>query len=240
MDAEAIRPGLDAEAARHAKDARDRRKREDLLAGLRLETRLRRSNPPPAARAEEERRDRYDRIAEILRKADEGSPDAGYVDDGTAALLREELARLERAGTTPSPGDDPAPPALTVERFNTILYCRRWIETVRFYRDEIGLPVIADNDWYVEFHTAGESSLSIADSARTPIDDVGGQGITLSWKVNDLAAARSRLVDRALEPSEIRTVWDAIAFYLFDPEGHRIEVWSDAADAAPCAHHAGT
>jgi len=223
---------MDAEATRRAQDAKDRRKREDLLAGLRLENRLRSANPPPAERAEEERRDRYDRIAQILRKADEGSPDASHVDEGTAALLREELARLDRAGTAAPHGDDPAPPALAVERFNTILYCRRWMDTVRFYRDDIGLPVIADNDWYVEFHTAGESSLSIADSARTPIDDVGGQGITLSWKVDDLAAARSRLVDRALEPSEIRTVWDATAFYLIDPEGHRIEVWSDAADAA--------
>lgn len=216
---------MDKEDARRA---RDRRKREDLLAGLRLETRLRRANPPPIARAEQERRRRYDRIAEILRKADEGSPDASYVDADTAALLREELGKLERGeiDTVPSNGDGPAP-MLAVKRFNTILYCRHWLPTVRFYRDDLGLPVIADNDWYVEFGTTTMSTLSIADSARTPIDHVGGQGITLSWEVADLGVARKRLVDRGLEPSEIRVVWNAAAFYVIDPEGHRIEVWSE-------------
>jgi hypothetical protein len=71
------------------------------------------------------------------------------------------------------------------------------------------------------------STLSIADSARTPIDHVGGQGITLSWEVADLGLARQRLVDRGLEPSEIRVVWNAAAFYVTDPEGHRIEIWSE-------------
>jgi catechol 2,3-dioxygenase-like lactoylglutathione lyase family enzyme len=210
-----------------ARQARDRRRREDLLAALRLETRLRTANPPPPARAEQERQRRYSRIAEILRKADAGSPDASYVDAQTAQLLRQELARLERGEpSAASEGDETATPLLAVERFNTILYCRHWEATVRFYRDDLALPVVADNDWYVEFQTTIGSSLSIADAARTTIDHVGGQGITLSWMVADLATARQRLVEAGLGPSEIRTVWNAAAFYVFDPEGHRIEVWS--------------
>jgi hypothetical protein len=213
------------EAARHT---REQRKRDDLLAALRFETRLRRANPPPPARAEEERRLRHDRIAEILRKVDEDSPDVAYVDAATAELLRRELIRTEPAApSAPALDDDDAtPPLFAVERSNTILYCRQWLPTVRFYRDDLGLPVLADNDWYVEFRITSESSLSVADASRTTVDHVGGQGITLSWMVSDLAEARKRCADRSLRPSEIRTVMSVDAFYVTDPEGHRVELWS--------------
>ncbi len=218
---------MDGDAARRAKD---RRKREDLLAGLRLEARLREANPPPPARAQEERNRRYDRIAAILRDVDDGSPAAGYVDAQTAQLLRGELARLERArsGDDAASDDDVVMPLVAVERFNTILYCRHWRPTVSFYRDELRLPVIAEYDWFVELRITAGSSLSIADAAKATIGDVGGQGITLSWRVTDLAATRRRLSDGGLEPSDIRALGDASAFYVADPEGHRIEVWSDA------------
>lgn len=91
------------------------------------------------------------------------------------------------------------------------------------------MPLIAEHDWYVEFRVTTDSSLSIADAARATIPDAGGLGITLSWRVADLSATRKRLVDHDLAPSDIRIVGDAAAaFYLADPEGHRIEVWSDA------------
>lgn len=124
--------------------------------------------------------------------------------------------------------DDTAP-LLVTDRANTILYCRKWDETVRFYRDELGLVVVHATDWFVEFQLADASFLSIADSSRATIDDVGGQGITLSWHVPDLSAARQRLVRQGLDPSGVHAVWGAVAFHLFDPEGHRIELWADAA-----------
>jgi catechol 2,3-dioxygenase-like lactoylglutathione lyase family enzyme len=218
---------MDEDTARRAKE---QRKREDLLAGLRLETRLGRANPSNPARAEAERKRRYDRIAELLRKAEDGSPEVSYIDAETNELLRGELAKLARPSpaTPPPHGDGPATPLVAVERFNTILYCRQWLPTVRFYRDDLGLPVIDENEWFVEFRVTGGSSLSIADSARATVDHVDGQGVTLSWRVTDIAAARERLVERALQPSEIRTVWNAAIFYVTDPEGHRIEVWSEA------------
>ena len=216
---------MDEEAARRAKE---QRKREGLLAGLRLETRLSRANPSTPVRAEGERKRRYDRIVEILHKVEDGSPETSYVDAETTELLRGELARLGRAGPggAPPDGDGLATPLVAVEQFNTVLYCRHWLPTVRFYRDDLGLPVVDENDWFVEFRVTGGSSLSIADSARAPVDHVAGQGITLSWRVTDLAAARERLVERALQPSEIRTVRNAAVFYVADPEGHRIEAWS--------------
>lgn len=208
-----------------ARRARDQRRRADLLAGLRLETRLQQQNPPSPAQAEQERQRRYDRIARILEDVDAGVPDASYIDAETAMRLRAELVRLERAA---APSDVPVTPLIAVGRSNTILYCRHWQPTVRFYRDDLGLPVLAENEWYVEFRVTTASSLSLADSANATIDDVDGQGITLSWHVTDLTATRERLVDHDLAPSEIRNVGDAVAFYLIDPEGHRLEVWSDA------------
>jgi catechol 2,3-dioxygenase-like lactoylglutathione lyase family enzyme len=209
--------------------ARQRRRREDLLAGLRLEARLRAANPPTPARAEEERRRRYDRIAELIRRAEDGVPDASYVDDATMAVLRTELTLLERPGT-----DDTPPgairPLITPARSNTILYCRRWRETIAFYRDELGLAVVADHDWFVEMSITGSTSLSIADAARATINAVDGQGITLSWQVKDLAATRTRLLTYGLEPSEVRTVGDVVACYLSDPEGHRLEIWSEGSE----------
>lgn len=123
--------------------------------------------------------------------------------------------------------DVPGPPLVEVVRTNTILYCRAWDRTVRFYRDDLALPVMHESEWFVEFRVAGTSFLSVADSARATIDDVEGQGVTLSWQVADLAATRERLLDRGLDPSDVRDVWNARACYLFDPEGHRIELWAE-------------
>ena len=217
---------MDKEAALRR---RELRRREDLLAGLRFEARLRRANPPSPARAEEERVLRRDRIAEILRKVDDGSPDVAYVDAATAELLRSELIRIEHdAPSAPAfHDDDLTTPLFAIERSNTILYCRHWHSTVHFYRDQLGLPVIADNEWYVEFRITSESSLSVTDAARATTDQVGGQGVTLSWRVSDLAGARKRLADKSLQPSEIRTVLSAAAFSVTDPEGHRVEIWSE-------------
>lgn len=211
-----------------ARLARDRRRREDLLAGLRLETRLREANPPSRERAAAERQRRHDRIAGLLRSVAAESPDTSYIDRVTAGLLRDELARLEGPDAGPSVSVDPIPdaPLIRVERGNTILYCADWRAVVDFYRDDLRLPVTAEKEWFVEFVLHEGARLSIADASRATISGVDGQGITLSWKVTDVAATRSRLVGAGLHPTEVRTVWDATAFYLFDPEGHRIEVWS--------------
>jgi catechol 2,3-dioxygenase-like lactoylglutathione lyase family enzyme len=215
-----------------ASQEKERRRREDLLAGLRLEARLREANPPTAARAEEERRRRYDRIARLVRQAEDGVPEASYIDDPTMAVLRTELARLERPGpdVTPPPEAGPVRPLVTPTGTNTILYCRRWRETIAFYRDELGLAVVADHAWFVELVVTSGTSLSVADATRATIDGVDGHGITLSWRVTDLAATRTRLVQNGLAPTDVRRVGDAVACYLTDPEGHRIEIWSERSE----------
>jgi catechol 2,3-dioxygenase-like lactoylglutathione lyase family enzyme len=51
---------------------------------------------------------------------------------------------------------------------NTILYCKEWEKTVRFYRDRLHLTVIFSTDWFVEFSLTEHSRLSIADEKHSP------------------------------------------------------------------------
>jgi predicted enzyme related to lactoylglutathione lyase len=54
-----------------------------------------------------------------------------------------------------------------------------------------------------------------------------GKGITLSFQIDDLHAAHRTLTKEGLTPTTIRSqVMGADVFYLFDPEGNRIEFWS--------------
>ena len=108
-----------------------------------------------------------------------------------------------------------------------MLYCERWEETVAFYQQVLGLTVAFQNDWFVEFQLTTSSFLSIADSARATVDSVDGQGVTLTWRVPDLGEVRALLAASGVEADESQRRWGADVFYCHDPEGHRIELWSD-------------
>ncbi|MBN2232607.1 MAG: VOC family protein [Deltaproteobacteria bacterium] len=109
---------------------------------------------------------------------------------------------------------------------NTILYCRHWEKTVRFYRDGLDLPIDFAADWFVEFRLTETARLSIAAAARTTVQSAGGAGITITLEVEDIDAAREQARQRGLEPTPIRKhPWNARLFHLRDPEGHRIEFW---------------
>jgi catechol-2,3-dioxygenase len=112
-------------------------------------------------------------------------------------------------------------------RTNTILYCQRWTETVQFYKNVINLPVSFENDWFIEFQLTETSYLSIANSARASINDVQGQGVTLTWQVTDLAQVKARLDRQAVTTTPIKEKWSAQVFYCHDPEGHRLEFWAE-------------
>lgn len=115
---------------------------------------------------------------------------------------------------------------LQVHRANTILYCRRWAETVRFYRDLLGLSAQPLSEWLVEFRLTADSFLGIADAARATIAPAGGAGITLSWQVADVAVFHRHLSDKGVAPGPITDRWGARCFYFHDPEGHRLEAWA--------------
>ena len=109
---------------------------------------------------------------------------------------------------------------------NTILYCREWKKTVTFYRDRLKLPVIFSTDWFVEFSLNAKSRLSIADQKRSSIRGCGGQGVTIALEVDNVEFLWENAEKAGLKPTDLKKhPWDARVFYLFDPEGHRIEIW---------------
>jgi len=109
---------------------------------------------------------------------------------------------------------------------NTILYCKEWEETVQFYRDRLGLPVLLATEWFVELGLGPASRLSIADERRASIKTCGGAGITLALQVEDIDSVRTNAETLGLKPTAIkRHPWNARVFYMFDPEGHRLEIW---------------
>lgn len=61
-----------------------------------------------------------------------------------------------------------------VTRTNTILYYRYWAETIAFYRDVLRLSVSYQKDWFIEFHIAGNTYLSVADEQRASINSASG------------------------------------------------------------------
>jgi len=118
---------------------------------------------------------------------------------------------------------------LKIKSSNTILYCRKWEETVAFYKNGLKLLVISANDWFVEFKVNEMARISVANEARTSIDSSDGKGITISLQVADVEQTRRDLLDNGITPTPIREVWGSRAIYIHDPEGNRLEFWSGRA-----------
>jgi len=111
-----------------------------------------------------------------------------------------------------------------IKRTNTILYCQNWDAMVRFYRDVLNFVIHHQTDWFVEFQIVGNSYLSIANAANASIQSADGNGITLSWQVEDVESAYNMLNEFGVKTSQIKSIWGAKAFYFFDPEGHCVEL----------------
>jgi catechol 2,3-dioxygenase-like lactoylglutathione lyase family enzyme len=120
-------------------------------------------------------------------------------------------------------------PLIMLKRTNMILYCERWQETAVFYREQLQLPVVFANDWFVEFQLTDSSFLSVANAARAMIKSVAGQGITLTFQVEDVASIKAALTTRGIEMTPIRQKWGSQVCYCVDPEGHRLEFWEGVA-----------
>lgn len=116
---------------------------------------------------------------------------------------------------------------LSFKNANTILYCERWPETVAFYQDYLQLPITYASDWFVEFQLVGAAHLSIAQATRATVKSGAGAGITITLQVESADAARQQLSHLGLPVEAVRDhPWGARVFFLFDPEGHRLEIWS--------------
>ncbi|GAA0417089.1 hypothetical protein GCM10009133_26970 [Cocleimonas flava] len=116
---------------------------------------------------------------------------------------------------------------LPIKTSNTILYCEKWRECVEFYKTKLGLSITTENDWFVEFKLTESSRLSVANAEKTSIKSNHGQGITITFEVDDIDETHQNLLDVELSPTAIKNhSWGAKVFYLFDPEGHRLEFWA--------------
>ena len=118
---------------------------------------------------------------------------------------------------------------MKIKSSNTILYCKKWQETVAFYRDALKLLAISSNDWFVEFKLNEMSRLSVANEVRTSIDSGDGKGITISLQVIDIEQTRAELMEAGIVPTPIKEVWGSKAIYIHDPEGNRLEFWAGRA-----------
>jgi len=116
---------------------------------------------------------------------------------------------------------------MDIKTANTILYCRRWKETVDFYKTRLALPVTTSREWFVEFKLNEVSRLSIADEARTSIDSNDGKGLTITMEVDDIETTHLYLNEVGLDPTPIKDhAWGARVIHIYDPEGNRLEFWS--------------
>lgn len=150
---------------------------------------------------------------------------------GRKGMIGHPLNCLKCDGQAPRDWSFANPPIasgrLEFTRNNVILYCRRWADTVDFYRHCLGLKQTFGNDWFIEFQMTTASFVSIANSARATVQDVRGQGITLSLQVNNLDQARQRLSSLDVDVGKVTSRWGSPVCYLRDPEGHRIELWQN-------------
>ncbi len=118
---------------------------------------------------------------------------------------------------------------MKIKAANTILYCKKWQETIAFYKDGLKLLAISSNEWFVEFKLNEMSRLSVADETRTSIRSGDGKGITISLQVSDIEQTRAELMDAGITPTPIKEVWGSKAIYVHDPEGNRLEFWAGRA-----------
>ena len=110
---------------------------------------------------------------------------------------------------------------------NTILYCARWQETVAFYRDSLNFPITFKNEWFVEFKLNAYARLSVANEQRATVKSSRGQGLTIVFKVDNADETWQQLQSRKIDAGKIKDhPWGGRSFFLYDPEGNRIEVWS--------------
>ena len=107
-----------------------------------------------------------------------------------------------------------------------ILYCGEWEKTVKFYKEGLSLPVNFITNWFVEFCLNETSRLSIANEQKSSIKSSEKKGITIALQVENIDEIWENIVKRELKPTKIKHhPWNARVFYLYDPEGHRIEIW---------------
>ena len=117
---------------------------------------------------------------------------------------------------------------MKIKTSNTILYCKKWAETVAFYGEQLHLEVHFSNEWFVEFWLNAGARLSVANQERASIKSGEGRGITIGFQVEDLQTIHTQLLEAGCHPTPIKVRWKSKVFYIHDPEGNRLEFWSSS------------
>ena len=115
---------------------------------------------------------------------------------------------------------------MEIKSSNTIIYCKKWDQTVSFYKNELKLPVTFSKEWFVEFQLTDNARISVANESKSSIKSCEGKGITISLEVEDIESTHSLMKESGLNPTAVKEIWESGLFYIFDPEGNRIEFWS--------------
>ncbi|WP_161879804.1 VOC family protein [Alkalibacterium sp. MB6] len=114
-----------------------------------------------------------------------------------------------------------------------ILYVSDLNQSLIFYRDLLGLPVIMQQGTYIEFKT-GETILSIntredvkeITGLSVPVKNVSSQTFELGFVVEDVALTIDFLRQRGVTILKKPVVkpWGQTVAYVEDPDGHFIEI----------------
>jgi hypothetical protein len=104
---------------------------------------------------------------------------------------------------------------MEIRTVNTIVYCKKWKETVAFYKTQLKFRVTVELEWFVEFKLNDMARLSIADAARTSMGSCDGKGITITMEVDDIEMTHVYLEQAGLKPPATRKHALGGASYLY-------------------------
>ena len=121
------------------------------------------------------------------------------------------------------------PPEISVRSLHTVIYCQKWKECISFYTDILGFPVVFTNEIFVEVQPATGARIGLMDAGRTRWPASRGDSFILSFRVADIEETHQCLQRRYTGLGELKDhSWGARLFEIKDPEGRRIEFWSDS------------
>ena len=116
---------------------------------------------------------------------------------------------------------------MKIKQSNIILYCKNWEECIIFYKEKLKLEINFSKSWFVEFSLNDFSKLSIANEEKATIKSAEGLGVTISLNIENINEYYLKLKEIELNPTKIKEIWGSKSFYIYDPEGNRIEFWEE-------------
>ncbi len=61
---------------------------------------------------------------------------------------------------------------------------------------------------------------------KSSVKSCQGKGITICLQIEDIDVTHASMEASGLKPTTIKEIWKSRLFYIYDPEGNRIEFWS--------------